>query len=311
MATLSYQQYIFSLRCTEEITFSSMPAFIFRSVLGNQLKRMSCLFRGRKCGDCSLKKSCVYSFLFESPIDKDDVMLKGRNRAPHPFTLFSPTRMQTSLNSVELLVTLFGKGIEYFPYLFFALKRAGEQGIFKKRIPFAIESVSCQGRELIIDDDNVDTTVKPMEWAVPATKEGSGETELISIRVSLLSPLRIKYGGKYGSDFSYIDFINSIQRRAAILASYYGNYLSFGHTKESLGRQTAITERNLTWQDFSYFSSRQQDRLRMGGVLGSFDIEGHVTPFEKSLLHGAEIFHAGKNPVFGFGKIAIDNGAEA
>ena len=45
----------------------------------------------------------------------------------------------------------------------------------------------------------------------------------------------------------------------------------------------------------------------MGGVSGSLEVTAIVNESILSLLKGAEIFHIGKNSIFGLGKIRIEN----
>ncbi len=58
--------------------------------------------------------------------------------------------------------------------------------------------------------------------------------------------------------------------------------------------------------DLNYYSGRQKKVLKMGGVVGNFQLTGVFQPLEQSLLRFGELFHAGKNTAFGLGKYHIE-----
>ncbi|MGI6394240.1 MAG: hypothetical protein ACOX2F_05860 [bacterium] len=80
-----YSSFKFVLKPKSPLKFETMPEFLFRSVLGMELKNLSCLFKKRKCQECDLKFQCAYSVIFESPVEKDNPVLQGRNYASHSF----------------------------------------------------------------------------------------------------------------------------------------------------------------------------------------------------------------------------------
>ena len=71
---LKYKKIILKISFNEPVTFYTFPTFIFHSVLGKGLKRLVCLFRGRPCKTCSLRFTCAYSWLFETPIEKENAV---------------------------------------------------------------------------------------------------------------------------------------------------------------------------------------------------------------------------------------------
>ncbi|MGC8764833.1 MAG: CRISPR system precrRNA processing endoribonuclease RAMP protein Cas6 [Brevinematia bacterium] len=122
-------------------------------------------------------------------------------------------------------------------------------------------------------------------------------------KVEFKTPFRLKKNGKYVSNFEASDFLDSAYRRISILNSLYGNGERLPELKAS--DRIMIKEKNLFWKDLKYYSSRQKELLKLGGVIGSFVIEGEFTPFEISLLKGAEIFNIGKNVAFGLGRVDV------
>jgi CRISPR/Cas system endoribonuclease Cas6 (RAMP superfamily) len=59
------------------------------------------------------------------------------------------------------------------------------------------------------------------------------------------------------------------------------------------------------WREYTHYSARQKQPMRLGGVTGTMLLSGVFSPYEYALLRFGEIFHAGKNTNFGLGKFAI------
>ena len=61
------------------------------------------------------------------------------------------------------------------------------------------------------------------------------------------------------------------------------------------------------WEDWSRFSGRQKQRVKMGGLTGRVTYEGDLRDYLPLLLLG-ELVHVGKGTVFGNGLYRIANG---
>ncbi len=301
---IQYKIVKFDIEFENPLLFKVYPSFIFRSVLGKELKRMACIFKGSVCSECSLKYTCVYSYMFESPVNKDNPIIYGRNFVSHPFLLWSENVLGRKVKRIVLEVLLIGKGIEYLPYIYFAFLKAGEIGIFKERNKYRINDVLTSEGSIMQSKEKIKMNFERDEWFL----DDASNINASSVSVYLLSPYRVKYGGKYGTDFSAIDFFNSVKRRMVILGKFYGNLKEEEIIYAAFGGKYKIFEKNMYWYDLNYYSARQGQRLKLGGVLGNFAIEGRLGPMEISLLKGAEIFHIGKNPSFGLGKIKVEIG---
>ena len=60
----------------------------------------------------------------------------------------------------------------------------------------------------------------------------------------------------------------------------------------------------LEWRDWARYSGRQQRRMKLGGVTGSYEISGDLAPFAPFLRAG-ELIHLGKNATLGLGAYRI------
>jgi len=131
-----YNKYIFNIKFKQKIVFNTLPSFIFRNNIGFQLRKIVCVLRNSDCSVCILNATCIYPLMFETPIDKNNSFLKGRNRAPHPYVIYSEAKPEEKLDGLNLEIILIGSGIKYFPYIILAIMNVGKTGILRKRVQF-------------------------------------------------------------------------------------------------------------------------------------------------------------------------------
>ena len=160
------------------ISFSSpafadnTPLFVLRSVLGKELHSMCCIAHQTKCPECMYNKTCAYAFLFETILPQENSVVPGRDRASHPFA-FTQGRSSVGkiINDFDFVITLFGKAIEYLPYIYAAFVRAGKNGLFKERVTFIVEKVLVGDKNILISQEQLDTNVTPLVFEYPENKE--------------------------------------------------------------------------------------------------------------------------------------------
>ena len=297
---LSFLQFEFNLEFIEPAIVSANPLFVLRGMLGKNLRSMCCISKKSVCGECLYSKTCVYSYIFETVLPSDNPVLPGRNKGSHPYSLSVKSRERKNpITEYSFVLTLFGKSVEYLPYIYAAFVRAGNDGIFKSRTQFRIKSVVSGGKNILIDENHLDMEVEPQSWK-------SAEESKLSrheILVELNSPLRFKFGGKYGTDFSAQDFMGCLYRRAKTLCSLYGEISEEDSKRYVPSESLEITDRKIRWIDFNHYSARQENAMELGGSVGNFKITGNFSDFELSLLELNKIAGAGKNTNFGLGQI--------
>ena len=296
--TLSYLPVQFTIKFETPALADTPPLFILRSVLGWKLRSLCCIAHSIECSSCIYKGTCAYTFLFETIIPAENEVVPGRNRASHPYAFTQDEKLGRQLVSkYKFTMTLFGKAIDYLPYLYAALVRAGKEGLFKTRTPFAITEVMAADKNILVAEDQLDVHVPAMVMEV----SDKGESKKGEVLVELKSPLRFKAGGKYGLDFTAQDFMGCLYRRAKTLCQLYGKddddmqYSQTGAKK--------ITGKALQWAERTHYSARQKAVMKLGGALGTFKIEGEFSPMDISLLEFAKNCNAGKNTNFGLGQV--------
>lgn len=301
---IQYNTYSIILKIEKEVSFPMLPSFLFRSIMGNELRKLTCLFKKRSCEDCDLKFQCPYSFVFETPIKKDTSFLSGRNIATHPFVISTDVGIKEKATDLTLSITLIGKAVDYFPYIFYAFKQAGEEGILRDRIKYAIRDIKLHDKSILQSDGSIDINNETEHFSVDTSLRGKRSQQIV---IQAKTPIRMKAQGKYISNITYDSVINAVLRKMNILSSMYGKTDKNEKVREQLNKFTYDHQEtaNFQWLDLHRYSARQRNNMKMGGIVGSLILEGKFTPLERSILKAAELFHIGKNVSFGLGKIEV------
>lgn len=274
------------------------PLFVLRSMLGKLLRSMCCIAHNSKCQECLYNKNCVYTFLFETILPSENNITPGRDRASHPFVFTSGTlRAGKEISEYDFTITLLGKAIDYLPYVYTAFVHAGKEGVFKSRTPFIVDKVEADKKNILLDADHLDTSAVPKTWSFNENlSDKTGE-----ILVELRTPMRFKYDGNYGTDFSVQDFFACLYRRTKTLCRLYGNYEAASDYTPS--DAVKILESHLEWQDYRHYSVRQKEAMILGGTVGTLKLAGSFSAMDQNLLEFGRVFNVGKNTNFGLGQL--------
>jgi len=127
-----------------------------------------------------------------------------------------------------------------------------------------------------------------------------------SIEVELLTPLRLKYENHLGASLPFHVLIRAALRRVSSLCRYHGNGEPRLDYRGLAARAQSVTsdETGLSWFDWERYSSRQDQRMLMGGLVGRVRYIGEIGEF-LPLLRFCEKVHLGKQTTFGLGHISL------
>lgn len=293
-----YQCYCFTIRFSQVVILKKNPTFILRSILGMNLRSLCCIAHTAKCADCLYNTGCVYAQLFESIIPKSNTCIPGRERASHPYSIVvEKEKLKDAVLEMQFSIILLGKYIEYFPYIYGAFVRAGNRGFGKERVPFSIQNITVAGQSILENSQQLILPQKNELWqSSDLDTERTGD-----VSVRLLSPLRFKTGGSYSIKITAASFMQCLFRRLKTLVMLYGDFENAAPYYP--GCVLTIAQSHLFWDEFAYYSSRQQTSMELGGVCGSFVLRGTFSALDCDLLEFARLFGAGKNTNFGLGRI--------
>ena len=292
----------FIFKFEKSVYADTYPSFVLRSILGMNLKQICCISRKSECQTCMYNKSCSYATIFETIEVSSNEILPGRNRISHPYTITDNSKFDVrnrKIDKFEFTITLYGKTIQYLPYIYAAFVRGGYNGMFKTREKYVVEDVLVNGKSILLDENTIQNDVLPFSFSY---ENQSNINENKEILVELKTPLRFKVNGKYKDDFLANDFFACLYRRFKTMMLMYGTEIPDEFPKQS-ETNLKIEDRNLKWIDYSHYSARQKTAMELGGLIGTLKLVGNISDFELILLDFAKVANAGKNTNFGLGQI--------
>lgn len=310
---ISYLKTIFRIEALEEINLPYFKGSTFRGVFGNTFKKIVCVLKSKVCDDCILKQNCVYAYIFETPPPAESTAIFNMNKyknIPHPFIIEPPLDSKKYFQEgeeLEFSVILIGKAASYLPYFIYTFSECGKQGIGKGRGRYTLKDVLTNDRKIVYTEK--ESKIIAPEKQVIEISEDFDETwnSEEEITLNILTPIRLKNRNDLVRNLEFYILIKALMLRMNLLNFFHceGVEARWNHKKLlDLSRTVRIVEDKTRWYDWERYSSRQQTRIRLGGIVGTIKYGGNMKPF-KELLKAGEILHIGKNTTFGLGKYKI------
>lgn len=302
--SLPIARYRIEISPSRPVNQSAYMGSAWRGVIGWQLQRLICPFDKRPgCKACIIRQQCPYFRLFE-----DQSPISGIREMPRGY-VFSPSESKDALHNLD--IKLVGDCIRYFPAILKAINSGWQAGLGPSRIAYQVVSVSriLPGEVLLnvpLDPDGwigMNTAFSLSDWlaATPCTSGG--------ISFKLATPVRLRKQGKYLGNMDWPYFFTTIACRLEALNCLFfdGELLGKERYEALAGAFSRITmiQSDLSWLDYSRYSSRQRQKVPMGGLVGAaaFDAsEAWLLPW----LQAASLVHVGKGASMGLGKIVVN-----
>lgn len=309
-----------------------------RGGFGSVFRRISCSMRGSDCRPCLLRTSCPYAYIFETAPLPGSEALRNYENIPRPFIIEPPLDTRTSYKSGEKLcfnLILIGRAINYLPYFIVAFRELGETGIGRARKKYRLDEIKAvdpSGSKIEIVYSAGDRLVKNTDLAwrcdIARILDEQPPGGVYRQKTETLSPsagatcdtqgarratlhfrtmTRIKFTESYTSRIEFHMLIRNLLRRLSSLAYFHHGWeldLDFtGLIERAAG--VRLVEDNTRWVNWERYSSRQDSKMNLGGVVGTVVYEGDLDEFIP-LLRLGELVHVGKGAVFGMGKYEME-----
>lgn len=293
----------------------SLPPYkgaVFRGGFGSVFRRVACALRERECLYCLLKEKCPYAYIFETSPPADTQALRNYESIPRPFVLEPPAETKTDYSPGERLdfnLVLIGRAIEYLPYFVVVFREMGQAGLGRGRRSFILEEVTALGLE---QTDLLYTRATNTVRSIDLSYSGAALITKTSLqgnqlRVEFETPIRLVDGGRQAEVPVFHIFFRQAMRRISALAYFHhGRPLEVDYIGlAERSRKVTLVENKIHWHSIERFSRRQNQRVNMGGLVGTAVYEGNLAEFLPWLALGEHV-HVGKNTVFGLGKYRLD-----
>jgi CRISPR-associated endoribonuclease Cas6 len=205
-------------------------------------------------------------------------------------------------------LTLFGRANHYLAYVAHALKVSAGKGI-QYLGPMELRSILQEqesGNESWHEILESGTRLLPLPLrsiAVPAVPQ--------RVRIQLLTPLRLRHREQYltSEAFTFADFFKSLLGRVSSIQYF--------HTETPLladfaglvaqSKNVELIAPNLRWTDWTRYSSRQKQKLQMGGLMGSFELSLARDDYFWPFIWIGQWLHTGKGTSMGLGQYRIES----
>lgn len=298
------------------VSNAKMPVFkgaTFRGFFGHALKNVACSMNNSACKRCRLKKTCLYSLLFEKVASEKNS--NGSN--PRPFAMVPPLETQTHYKKDERFffdLLLFGDINHNLPYLIYAIEKVAAldnslgigDRIKGRRAKFVLESVDSNNLRIYTCQEKFIAGINSASMLKLPTPLPSN-SQVARLKVRLITQLR-RSSEIFNLDLPFHELIRFALRRISGLFNKFGGgepKLDYSGMVQRAKKVEAF-QNKLEKYDPPRRSSRQKDQdLRIGGIKGEIsykDVPGKFLP----LLEFVKTTHLGKQTAFGLGKIELE-----
>lgn len=300
--SLPIARYRLHFQVTQPIMLPDYAGSTLRGAFGRALRKMSCMTKLTECKGCPLYRTCPYTNIFETPAPESHHVQKF-SQVPNGYIIEPPQWGKKRYEVGETFsfhLVLFGRLIEQLALIVFAFKRAFEHQVANgKATLLDVQHISFNGAESILKKGKIiyHNSVLPLPKRLPAT-----------LTMQFTTPLRLQENGKTLSvnNVHFSRLLLGLAKRISLLNEFHHHpiQIDFEQLKQEL---TQIEDhKQLEWRDWTRYSSRQNQRMQLGGLVGQWHLQ-HVSPQWASLLYVGQWLHCGKNATFGLGKYEITN----
>ena len=313
-------RYRFQFIAEQPVQLPDYAGSALRGVFGHALRAAACVTGLPDCSPCALYRSCPYPAIFETPPPLHYPRRKLSN-IPQPFVVEPPPWGESSYPAGSTLSfdsVLIGPALQQMPLLLLAWRHALQRGLGPQQGRARLAQLWLEGdaEPLLIGGNGSGSDAASADrWALRPHPQSLAlpppEAAPASVTLHFSTPLRLQQGGQIlsAAQLTPRDLLMALLRRTAQLVELQlGSTLDVDFAALNAHASTINGEHQLVWRDWQRNSSRQQQRMVLGGVVGRWTLRGDLAPFWP-LLHLGQWLHVGKNTTFGLGRYHLEPSA--
>jgi hypothetical protein len=312
---LYWQTFTFELMPMQRVDLPKHLGPSLHGLLGHAFRRLVCHMGPIPCRTCMLHDVCVYPQVFEPLMPEGKIPhTEGLQTAPRPYVIYVPNEPQPRWaepdQPVTFMLTLVGKWIEYLPYFIAAFKFVGRLGLGRNRARFYLNKISVikpDGNAQLAYDGRAEKSFTG--WKPTYFADLSDQPTSEPLRIKFQTPVRLKRDGQLIDEITpRLLFLHLLRRLGQLAVLHCGaDPLPEQEFTGVLAaaKNIEMPAANLHWEEWPRFSSRQQARMKLGGMVGEVSLRGPQLPVLMPLLQLAEVLHVGKATTFGLGKVRL------
>ncbi len=305
MNTLTVQRYQFNCQTLAELKLHDYSGSLLRGAFGHALRALACVTQMQNCPSCMLYRQCSYPALFEPPAPLESTF-HNLNHMPAPYIIEPPTMGQAQLSkgaSFCFNMVLIGAANTQLPLIIHAWEKALAKGLGKDYCKVKLQQVIYEPRQAV---EHIIYQAGQGELAMQPDFQPMPLTPVEQLKIQFATPLKILQNQQLlGNDMLAKDFLMALIRRYYLLQEFYAKDYHVPDFKALAKLAAQIQARpdfkHYTW---SRYSTRQQKKIALNGVIGSITLKGDLTPF-LNMLNIGQWLHIGKNTTFGMGQYSV------
>lgn len=306
-ATFPLARYRFEWRAVTRVRLPDYAGSMLRGAFGHALRQLACMTRQKECAGCPLLATCPYPAIFAPPPPAAHALQKF-SAIPVPYVIEPPefgSRLLAPGESFSFGIVLVGRALRELPLVILSWRRALARGVGAGDGTAELVNVVHCGTGGETEVHRPDTgVVADHEQSITLQPTADGGAIPDRAILHILTPLRLQQNGRAlpPEKLDARTLLMALVRRANLLAEFHGD----GPLAEDFSALLAACaeirdEKRLVWRDWTRYSSRQQQKMVLGGVVGEWTLEGPLGPFARFLDLG-QWLHVGKEAAFGLGR---------
>lgn len=310
---LPIARYRFTCRLDAPLWLPDHAGSLLRGAFGAALRHASCMTGLPRCPPCPLYLTCPYTALFETP-PRETPLRQQFSQVPNPYIIEPPPLGARSVGGEVPLVfamVLVGQdALRQLPLIVHAWQRALRHGLGRQRVAGELQQVQWEGEEgqleTVFEQPDPHVVEHTAALRVPTTRP----TQRLTLHIE--TPLRLQHQGEplRPPQLDVRTLALAAARRASLMLSLHAGLSPLDDVAPLLTEADGLREDRsaLRWHDWTRYSSRQQQEMTLGGVLGRWTLEGPIIELVPWLWLG-QWLHLGKNATMGLGRYRLHDHA--
>lgn len=290
LSHITYLPIDFTLRSKEESNLPPSISSTIRGILGTTLRQNHCDNIERSCEECLKSEACLYTKIFYN-FSKDEV---GRYTIyPPPYIIHNKIPIQAPIKKGETItftITLIGNACLHLKDVILNVKKGLTLGLGANRNKFTLESVQINNIYIYKDETLNTSIISPIHFSFfPTNPE--------KCQFNFDTPLKIKISKQVQDTLDFPILFENIYRRISTISKVYCNK----ELNQSFNTsEIKLIEDKMHWEKRERYSNRKNEKMSLGGLVGSITFQGELSEFIPFIELG-KILHIGKNCSMGLG----------
>lgn len=306
---LPIARYRFECVATDEVRMPFYSGSALRGAFGYMLRKVTCMTKQPVCDGCPLRRTCPYGQVFEPEAQTGSTLTADQTPPAYilePLPIGQRDLLQDECFSFNLV--LIGEARNQLALLIYVWEQVLAQGLRKPAGKARLLRVDWQK-----DVDQYETIYQPGKALIPHSAHVlvppiPDDTYL---NIEFLTPSRIRSeGSRLGkTQIQPADMLKALNRRYRILFRQY--LLPDLPILPVQQVELHHDYRELHWLDWTRYSSRQEQEMTLGGLVGFWQWSLSDVADWWPLLFIGQWLHVGKNAAFGMGHYQLSTSSVA